>query len=302
MIKGETMRKIKMLEKGKIALAVIILLGLVSAGAQAQDYGAKVGVTNTPPFIDSSSFTIKIASAKELYPVGDRRDAAIPYAFSGETLTLQLNVSDDNGDQGILSANAVLSDDNVIDHSDIIVELAAVESTRDGDLWLTFTKDWDIPSSPNGLKKILIAAGDAAGLEASNNGVLVGQVFLNPRVVCEVSAADSPLASLSFESAPGTENVYAKENPITVRNMDPDGVGMKVRVSVKGTDLANGDRTGVIPVSNMKVNGNSLTTAPQLMLVIASGASNTLEFTLDYPLPLPAGDYNGSITIILEVV
>lgn len=303
------------LKKVEANLTVMfLLLGLIVA-VYAEDYSIDVSIDATvyaednsvnvyssPPLIEAASFTLEIISTEKLYPGGARGNAVVPYAFYGEALSFKISVSDNDGDQDILSANAVLSDDDVMDLSDITIELLADENTRNGDPNLMFTADWTVSNTYYGMKKILISAKDAEGLEASNNGVLVGQVFLNPKVIFEATTVNGPLSSLSFEGLPGTKNVSAKQNPITIKNLDPDGVGMKIRVSVSGTDLVNNEGTGVIPISNMKVNGLSLTNTPQLLSTIASGASVTLEFTLNYPTPLLPGKYSGSIMIIIEVV
>jgi len=261
--------------------------------------------TNVAPSIDDTSFVIKITAEEEVYPVGYRADATIPFAFTGEDLEFAIDVTDDNGEEDIANAITIfISEDESVDDSDISLSTEAVESTKDGDVRLTLTKLWNVPSSEYGKKNILVTATDSGGLSADNNGLKVGEVFINPQVGFEITnSAGEDIGSIQFpEGAPGTTNVSAL-NSIQIRNIDPDGVGMRVRASVQGEDLGNQNVTGSIPIANMNANGLLLSTELQTLdESLAPAESNTHAFSLDYPLPLPAGNYVGAVTFEIEAL
>jgi hypothetical protein len=261
--------------------------------------------TNVAPSIDDTSFVIKITAEEEVYPVGYRADATIPFAFTGEDIELVIDVTDDNGEEDIANAITIfISEDESVDDSDISLSTEAVESTKDGDVRLTLTKLWNVPSSEYGKKNILVTATDSGGLSADNNGLKVGEVFINPQVGFEITnSAGEDIGSIQFpEGAPGTTNVSAL-NSIQIRNIDPDGVGMRVRASVQGEDLGNQNVTGSIPIANMNANGLLLSTELQKIdESLAPAESNTHAFSLDYPLPLPAGNYVGAVTFEIEAL
>lgn len=261
--------------------------------------------TNVAPSIDDTSFVIKITAEEEVYPVGYRADATIPFAFTGEDIEFAIDVTDDNGEEDIANAITIfISEDESVDDSDISLSTEAVESTKDGDVRLTLTKLWNVPSSEYGKKNILVTATDSGGLSADNNGLKVGEVFINPQVGFEITnSAGGDIGSIQFpEGAPGTTNVSAL-NSIQIRNIDPDGVGMRVRASVQGEDLGNQNLTGSIPIANMNANGLLLSTELQKIdESLAPAESNTHAFSLDYPLPLPAGNYVGAVTFEIEAL
>ena len=261
--------------------------------------------TNVAPSIDDTSFVIKITAEEEVYPVGYRADATIPFAFTGEDIEFAIDVTDDNGEEDIANAITIfISEDESVDDSDISLSTEAVESTKDGDVRLTLTKLWNVPSSEYGKKNILVTATDSGGLSADNNGLKVGEVFINPQVGFEITnSAGEDIGSIQFpEGAPGTTNVSAL-NSIQIRNIDPDGVGMRVRASVQGEDLGNQNVTGSIPIANMNANGLLLSTELQTLdESLAPAESNTHAFSLDYPLPLPAGNYVGAVTFEIEAL
>ncbi|KAF5437014.1 hypothetical protein C5S35_06185 [Candidatus Methanophagaceae archaeon] len=261
--------------------------------------------TNVAPSIDDTSFVIKITAEEEVYPVGYRADATIPFAFTGEDIEFAIDVTDDNGEEDIANAITIfISEDESVDDSDISLSTEAVESTKDGDVRLTLTKLWNVPSSEYGKKNILVTATDSGGLSADNNGLKVGEVFINPQVGFEITnSAGEDIGSIQFpEGAPGTTNVSAL-NSIQIRNIDPDGVGMRVRASVQGEDLGNQNVTGSIPIANMNANGLLLSTELQKIdESLAPAESNTHAFSLDYPLPLPAGNYVGAVTFEIEAL
>lgn len=261
--------------------------------------------TNVAPSIDDTSFALKITAEEEVYPVGYRADATIPFAFTGEDIEFAIDVTDDNGEEDIANAITIfISEDESVDDSDISLSTEAVESTKDGDVRLTLTKLWNVPSSEYGKKNILVTATDSGGLSADNNGLKVGEVFINPQVGFEITnSAGEDIGSIQFpEGAPGTTNVSAL-NSIQIRNIDPDGVGMRVRASVQGEDLGNQNVTGSIPIANMNANGLLLSTELQKIdESLAPAESNTHAFSLDYPLPLPAGNYVGAVTFEIEAL
>ncbi len=277
-------------------------------GRDAADvtFQSEAEAANVPPAIDDTSFGMKIIAEKEVYPSGDRASATIPFAFTGEDVIFTIDVTDDNGEEDIQSAVTIfLSDDESVDGGDVSVSADAVESTKDGDVRLTVTKTWNVPASEYGKKIILITAEDSGGLSATNSGIKVGEVFINPQIGFEItSSTEENIVSLQFaEYPPGTTDVSAYQNPIQIKNNDPDGVGMRIKVLVQGDALVNQDRTGSISISNMKVDGASMSTALQTIDEnLAPGESNTYEFSLDYPVPLPAGNYIGTVTFEIEAL
>ena len=291
---------------------VICAMLLVPPGALAELYNvtgrdsagvaflSEAKATNIAPYIDDTSFALKIiAEDDEVYPAGDREYATIPFAFTGEDLVFAIAVTDDNGEEDIAEAVTLfLSDDESVDADDISLPLSVLESTKDGDVRLTFTEAWNVPSLAYGRKSILITATDSGGLAADNNGLKVGAVFINPQIGFEIaSSTGEDIESIQFpESAPGTTGVSAQKSPIRIRNTDPDGVGMYVTVLAQGDNLVNQDVTGSIPIENMKVDGMPLSTELQIIDEdLAPDESNDHLFSIDYPVPLPAGSYAGTV-------
>lgn len=268
-------------------------------------FQSEAEAANVPPAIDDTSFGMKIIAEKEVYPSGDRASATIPFAFTGEDIVFTIDVTDDNGEEDILSAVTIfLSDDESVDDGDVSVSADAVESTRDGDVRLTVTKTWNVPAFEYGEKNILITVRDSGGLSADNSEIKVGEVFINPQIGFEITSSTGDVGFIQFaEYPPGTANVHAYQNPIQIKNNDPDGVGMRIKVLVQGNALVNQNRTGSIPISNMKVDGASMSTALQTVdKSLAPGESSTHEFSLDYPVPLPAGNYIGTVTLEIEAL
>ena len=273
-------------------------------------FQSEAKAANVLPSIDDASFAIKIMAEEEVYPAGDRASATIPFAFTGEDIVFTIDVTDDNGEEDIADAVTIfLSDDESVDGGDISVPADAVESTKDGDVRLTVTKTWNVPASEYGEKNILVTANDSGGLSADNNGIKVGTVFINPQIGFEITSnssteEDNGSMRIQFaEGAPGTTNVSAYQNPIRIKNIDPDGVGMRIKVLVQGNDLANQNKAGSISIANMKVDGTPMSTALQTIVDnLAPGISNTHEFSLDYPVPLPAESYLGTVTFEIEAL
>lgn len=268
-------------------------------------FQSEAKAANVPPSIDDTSFGMKIIAEKEVYPSGERASATIPFAFTGEDIVFTIDITDDNGEEDIIGAVTIfLSDDDSVDGGDISVSTEAVESTKDGDVRLTVTKTWNVPAFEYGEKNILITAVDSGGLSATNSGIKVGAVFINPQVGFEITSTTGDVGSIQFaEYPPGTTDVSAYQNPIQIKNIDPDGVGMKIKVLVQGDNLGNLNVTGTIPIVNMKVDSMPMSTALQTVdESLAPGASNTHEFSLDYPVPLPAGSYVGTVTFEIEAL
>jgi len=299
---------------GIVALVtcVVIMLTLVSAetynvtGRDTADvtFQSEAIASNVPPHIDNASFSMEIIAEKEVYPTGERANATIPFAFTGENITFTIDVIDNNGEEDIAAVTIFLSEDETVNESDISISLDAVESTKNGDTRLTFTKSWNVPAFVYGRKNIFITVNDSGGLPSDNNEIKIGELFINPMIGFEiVNSTGGDVESIQFaEGPPGTTNVSA-QSLIQIKNIDPDSVGMKLKVLIKGTDLVNMNGTGSISISNMKVDGKSMSTALQVIdECLAPGESKTHMFSLDYPLPLPAGRYVGTVTFEIKAL
>ncbi len=152
-------------------------------------------------------------------------------------------------------------------------------------------------------KHVLSNATDNAGLSAINNGIEVGEIFQNPLMGFEVTdGLGSVLTTVSFaESVPGTNNVTSDQNTIQIINTDPDGVGMRIKVSVAGTAMVNG--TNEIPVSNLRIDDIPLSvTQNEIDSSIGHLSSASHNFYLDYPAGLAAGTYQGGIDFEVEAI
>lgn len=72
-----------------------------------------------------------------------------------------------------------------------------------------------------------------------------------------------------------------------------------INVSIHGTDMTN-DGNETLPISNMKVDGIPMSTSPQLIAVgVEPSTSSTHNITVDYPIGIPPGAYQG--TVIIEI-
>jgi hypothetical protein len=254
--------------------------------------------TNVPPSINDTSFTLQVlAEGKEVYPAGDRANATIPFAFTGEDLVFTIEVADDNGEEDIEDGVTLfLSDDAVVDDDDISLSFNALESTKDGDVRLTFTTSWNVDAFAYGGKNVLITATDSGGLSADNNGLNVGTVFINPQIGFEITYdTGEDVESIQFpEGAPGTMNVSVM-NSLRVKNSDP--------VLVQGDNLVNQNVTGSIPIGNLKVDGAPMSAELKTIeSYLAAYESSTHLFSIDYPIPLPAGNYVGTVTFEIAAV
>ncbi|MFZ2071494.1 MAG: hypothetical protein WAV32_07880 [Halobacteriota archaeon] len=135
------------------------------------------------PAIDNNSFVLKITAEEEVYPTGHRADATIPFAFTGEDVEFAIDIIDDNGEEDIANSVTIfISEDESFGDGDISLPTEAVGRTKDGDMRLALTKVWNVPSSEYGKKNILVTATDSGGLSADNNGLKVGEQFINPQV------------------------------------------------------------------------------------------------------------------------
>ncbi|MEM3737478.1 MAG: hypothetical protein QXJ75_05290 [Candidatus Bathyarchaeia archaeon] len=253
------------------------------------------GPSDKAPHIEENTFSM------ETYAGGLRclrSEAKMPYTFYGETVKFKVNITDEDGISDIDfdgAAKVILSSDEVISLDDfaLALNLSEIVDATCGN----FEGEWSVPAD-YGLFNIFIVAFDSDLTPADNCGVKVGGIFLNPRVMESVS---SP--SLSFGSVvAGNENVSAAQNPFIVTNMDPDNVGMKIDIFIYGTDLSHEFLDAKIPVSNIRVEGGSggviyLSAVPQKIDTLSSGASGSYCFYLDAPPSMPAGDYNGKVTI-----
>lgn len=299
-----------------IAALVMCIMCIVITLASAETYNvtgrntaevtfqSEAIASNVPPHIDNASFNMEIIAEKEVYPTGERANATIPFAFTGENITFTIDVTDNNGEEDIAAVTIFLSEDETVNESDISISLDAAESTKNGDTRLTFTKSWNVPAFVYGRKNIFITVNDSGGLPSDNNEIKIGELFINPMIGFEiVNSTGGDVESIQFaESPPGTTNVSAQDL-IRIKNIDPDSVGMKLKVLIKGTDLVNMNGTGSISISNMKIDGKSMSTALQVIdECLAPGESKKHVFSLDYPLPLPAGHYVGTVTFEIKAL
>ncbi len=149
---------------------------------------------------------------------------------------------------------------------------------------------------------MFVNATDSTGSIATNNGINVGEVFENPLIGFEVKdGSGDSIGSIFFPaSCPGIR-VGSDLNTIQIINSDPDGVGMKIKVSVKGTPLTNG--TNQIDMSNMEVDTTVLSeTLTEIDSGIGAGETSDHNFYLNYPDQIASGAYKGSIDFEVESV
>ena len=140
-------------------------------------------------------------------------------------------------------------------------------------------------------------------VSAINNGIKVGEIFQNPLMGFEVKdGSGTALTTVSFAaSAPETNNVPSDQNTIQIVNTDPDNVGMRIKVSVVGTAMTNG--TNEIPVSNLGVDDDPLSTTPtEIDSSIDPLSATSHNFYLNYPAGLAAGTYQGGIDFEVEAI
>ncbi|TKY91825.1 MAG: hypothetical protein C5S46_03845, partial [Candidatus Methanomarinus sp.] len=246
--------------------------------------------TAANPVIDSSSFTA--------IP-GVERDHLIPYGFTGESIDFTVNVEDDDGASDITTVELILSDDTTISQDDTVIVMS--HSANVDDKTATFIGTLTISSS-SGLKHVFVNATDSTGSIATNNGINVGEVFENPLTGFEIKdGSGDSLASIIFPASVPGIRVESDLNSIQITNNDPSDVGMKIKVSVKGTPLISG--TNQIDTSNMEVDTTVLSeTLTEIDSGISAGATSDHNFYLNYPDSIAPGAYKGDIDFEVEAV
>jgi hypothetical protein len=261
-----------------ISLAVVALscmsLAPLIVGVETE-YGSAGEVSNVAPLIVESRFS--------------QSDTMV---YIGESVEFAVDVSDGNGAADISWVKLVLSDDESVSTDDISIPLDRTAANVDATT-STFGKTWTAEGEM-GQKNILITAEDSDGLSASNNGVKVGTIELNPMMGFEVTdGTGSGLTTISFPASPPGTDVSSNQNTIQVKNTG----GTALKVFIHGTDMISGTET--IQISNMNVDGTSMTTTSQLIATIEPGASSSHNILLHYPIGIPAGTYQG--TVILDI-
>lgn len=277
-----------------ILAIVVALTASVAAGMPNETYSVSTDaiclMATAEPVINATSYNITL---------GITRDCITPYGFTGEPIDFTIDVTDDNGASDI-AVELVLSEDASISADDTVVPLTHVvdvDATT-----ATFGATWIVPST-SGLKHVLVNATDSTGLSATNNGIEVGEIFQNPLMGFEVKdGSGTALTTVSFAaSAPGTNSVASDQNTIQIINTDPDGVGMRIKVSVVATAMTDG--TNEIPVSNIGVDDTQLSVTPtEIDSAIDPLALASHNFKLDYPAELVAGTYQGGIDFEVEAI
>jgi len=263
-----------------IAIATMaLLMGSVNAeviSAQGSDkLNASIKISceteNVPPEITGYNFDVH-----RTYP-------KIPYSFTGESITFNIDVNDNNGADDIRSASIVLSEDDAVSPDDITIELD--NSFNVNETCKEYTGTYTVKSSDYGLRYIIAVVEDLEGSKAEK---LVGKVFLNPKIGVEIPN----LTTIDFGVGKPGEISNAT---VTIKNVDPDGVGLKLDVYIKPDSLTNGYYT--IPPEYIKCNGITLNTNFEKIATIAPNETLTLNLELIRPIPLPAGKYTGNLEI-----
>jgi len=273
-----------------VALTASLAAGLPNE-TYSVDTDAVCVMAATEPVINATSYDIVL---------GVTRDYITPYGFTGEPIDFVIDVTDANGASDITTVELILSEDMSISADDIVVPLNYIADVDD--TTATFGAAWTVPST-SGLKHVLVNATDSTGLSAINDGVNVGEVFQNPLMGFEVKdGSGTALTTVSFAaSVPGTNDVPSDQNTIQIINTDPDGVGMRIKVSVVGTAMING--TNEIPVSNLRMDDTSLSLTPtEIDPSIDPLAPASHNFHLNYPTGLAAGTYQGGIDFEVEAI
>lgn len=278
-----------------LLVIAVALTASMAAGTPNETYSVGADaiclMATAKPVINVTSYNITL---------GVTRDYTIPYGFTGEPIDFTIDVMDGNGASDIATVELIFSDDASISAEDTVVPLAHVvdvDATT-----ATFGATWIVPST-NGLKHVLVNVTDSTGLAATNNGIEVGNIFQNPLMGFEVKdGSGTALTTVSFAaSAPGTNSVPSDQNTIQIINTDPDGVGMRIKVSVVATAMTDG--TNEIPVSNIGVDDTPLSVTPtEIDSAIDPLESASHNFKLDYPAGLVAGTYQGGIDFEVEAI
>jgi len=263
-----------------LLVIAVALTASMAAGTPNETYSVGADaiclMATAKPVINVTSYNITL---------GVTRDYTIPYGFTGEPIDFTIDVTDGNGASDIATVELIFSDDASISAEDA-----------------TFGATWIVPST-SGLKHVLVNVTDSTGLAATNNGIEVGNIFQNPLMGFEVKdGSGTALTTVSFAaSAPGTNSVPSDQNTIQIINTDPDGVGMRIKVSVVATAMTDG--TNEIPVSNIGVDDTPLSVTPtEIDSAIDPLESASHNFKLDYPAGLVAGTYQGGIDFEVEAI
>ncbi len=258
----------------------LVLTMLSAGGAESESgYGSESSISGVAPLIDDSSFFLSNT-----------------IVCRGESVEFAVDISDDNGAADVSQVMVMLSEDGNISDDDISIQLARIENVDVDATTSTFGKVWTVEGE-TGLKNILIGAKDTANLVATNNGVKVGTIELNPLVGFDMKdGKGGVLTTINFlGSPPGTLNVSANQNTIQINNTG----GIAIDVYAYGTDFNMTGDSRTIPISNVRVDGTRMSRIPQLINHIEPGASSILNFFIDYPSAIPAGTYRG--TVIFEI-
>jgi LysM repeat protein len=279
--------------KIQILLLGILMLTVAQATGVTESFVTEAAVIEpdaVDPVIDSSSF----AATPEA-----ERDYLIPYGFTGESIEFAVNVRDDDGASDITTVELILSDDTTISQDDTVIVMS--HSANVDDKTATFIGTLTISSS-SGLKHVFVNATDSTGSIATNNGINVGEVFENPLTGFEIEdGSGGSLASIIFPASVPGIRVESDLNSIQITNNDPSDVGMKIKVSVKGTPLISG--TNQIDMSNMEVDTTVLSeTLTEIDSGISAGATSDHNFYLNYPDQIASGAYRGNIDFEVEAV
>ena len=318
-------------------LACIVVGSCMVSSTYALSTGSAGGstsasVNNCAPIINCSSYSMNITTLQgflvyEYSQTGGvtpslfRSNALVPYAFTGEGITFEVNVSDLNGESDLVGGDVmVILVDASNPYSTMSIHMGFDDATQgDADTTsLRYHTQWTVPNV-YGLYNVTIYAHDKNGANAVPNNIYKGQIFLNPMVGINITGNNTgtptPFTGLSFGSVnPGQKNVPANENKITIHNTDPDNVGMQLAVAASATSLNSINAGQLIPASCLhanitKANGNPF--IPPIYRQFQNNArillwqplkpcmANALEMDvyLDVPSPLAPGSYSGSMSI-----
>ena len=312
-----------------ILIGTVMISPILAEPTSATSATATIGIVNINPVIDSNSYEINIETMQRemVYKYSKaegvsssllRSDANIPYIYTGEYLRFKVDVSDDNGKSDLEYGNVEFILVKADGDSDQIVIDAKYEPKTDANATtLTYYTNWNVVDSAYGLYNITIKAKDKHNMCANNGApIYMGQIFLNPMMEVNIveNGNESPKAfkCITFKNAkPGAKNVPANENPISIQNMDPDNVGMKLRITASATIMKNLEDEGIIPTDRLMIRIISANGKPTDKVIgfddnkiliwnaLKPGTNNVLKMNilLDVPLPLPSGSYNSTITI-----
>ena len=280
--------------KKEIGILVPLVLALVIGIGYGNDVSTTATANNVPPKVIAFSLP-----TSEIVP--------------GSSVTIKANISDDNGYADISSAvlkcwgsgQTETSSDSWDHYTNSTPINTNINSTTNEYTW-TFTNTtlWN-HKSINGTWNCKVVATDTNSSTGNSTGTMT--VGTTTGIILSVNSS-------SAVGYPGNKSVnLTSMNPITITH---DG-NININVSASGTNL-----TGVtnsswkIPVGNIKYNstysnpfkGTNLSTTSTAFITNWArgtydtskpydGANQTNEyFVIDFPLPLMAQDYKGTIT------